>query len=116
MHQNIYTQIVQGYQQIEDFKSVLAIKSSEFYNQISLYKLQRNYMHRQIWEPDANGEIIINTPVDGSVASLSVTEGQMVNTGDSLAQLITRDNPSSYIVMFFQATAFHILTKGILSI
>lgn len=74
--------------QIINFESEIIIRAADFDNQISQYQLQYGDLQRQLAETDATGILVINAPVNGRIGSLSVTTGQMVNVGDSLAQLV----------------------------
>ncbi|WP_261115698.1 HlyD family secretion protein, partial [Serratia entomophila] len=86
--QSLYSQSIQESLQIANLGSDIVTRAADFDNQISQYELQREDLQRRLSEADASGALIINAPTDGRVESLSVTPGQMVNIGDSLAQLI----------------------------
>lgn len=51
-------------------------------------------------EADASGALIVNAPTDGRIESLSVTPGQMVNSGDSLVQIIPRSDAIYQLVLW----------------
>lgn len=98
--QSLKTQVIQESLQITRMQSELITQSADFDNQISQYQYQLNDLQRQLTEVDAKGLIIINAPSDGKIESLSVTEGQMVNPGDSLAQLIPTSHDSYHLVLW----------------
>ncbi|WP_273876769.1 HlyD family efflux transporter periplasmic adaptor subunit, partial [Serratia marcescens] len=49
---------------------------------------------------------------DGRVESLSVTPGQMVNTGDSLAQLIPSNHAIYYLVLWLPNSSVPYVSRG----
>lgn len=88
LFQNLYNQHIQESLQITNLDSDIVTRAADFDNQILQYQFQRNDLQRQLAEADASGALIVNAPVDGRIESLSVTPGQMVNSGDSLVQII----------------------------
>lgn len=86
--QNLNIQAIQQDLQIAALRSELVSRQAEFDSQIAQYRIQQDDLERQMAEAEVGGERVITAPADGRVSSLSVTEGQMVNGGDSLAQLV----------------------------
>ncbi|POC78238.1 colicin V secretion protein CvaA, partial [Vibrio vulnificus] len=83
LFQNLHSQHIQESLQITNLESDIVTRAADFDNQISQYQFQRNDLQRQLAEADASGALIVNAPSDGRIESLSVTPGQMVNSGDS---------------------------------
>jgi len=110
--QSLYSQSIQESLQITNLNSELVTRASDFDNQISQYQFQRNDLFRQLSEADASGALIVNAPTDGRVESLSVTSGQMVNVGDSLAQLIPSDNAIYYLVLWLPNNSIPYVNSG----
>jgi len=96
--QSLNTQSIQESLQITNLRSELVTRAADFDNQISQYGVQRNDLDRQLAEADAKGSLLITAPTDGKISSLSVTPGQMVNAGDSLAQLVPAKNSPFFLV------------------
>lgn len=110
--QGLYSQNIQESLQITSLNSEIVTQAADFDNQISQYQLQSNDLQRQLAEADASGSLIINAPTDGRIESLSVTAGQMVNTGDSLAQLIPSINATYYLVLWLPNSNLPYLSIG----
>lgn len=96
--QSLNTQAIQEALQITNLRSELVTRAAEFDNQISQYGYQRNDLERQLAQADAKGSLLITAPTSGKISSLSVTPGQMVNAGDSLAQLVPAKNSPFFLV------------------
>jgi len=96
--QSLNTQSIQESLQITNLRSELVTRAADFDNQISQYGVQRNDLARQQAEADAKRSMLITAPTDGKISSLSVTPGQMVNAGDSLAQLVPAKNSPFFLV------------------
>ena len=99
-YQFLQNQIIQENLSIIQLNSELITKIADFDNKISEYQFQLNALQRQLTEVNAKGTLIISAPSDGRIESLSVTDGQMVKTDDSLAQLIPANADSYYLVLW----------------
>ena len=99
-YQFLQNQIIQENLSIIQLNSELVTKIADFDNKISEYQFQLNALQRQLTEVNAKGTLIISAPSDGRIESLSVTDGQMVKTDDSLAQLIPTNTDSYYLVLW----------------
>lgn len=99
-YQSLQNQIIQENLNIIQLKSELITKAAEFDNSISEYQYQYSDLQRQLTDVNAQGMLIISAPSDGRVESLSVTEGQMVNASDSLAQIIPINTKNYYLVLW----------------
>ncbi|MCX8648843.1 HlyD family secretion protein [Gilliamella sp. B2776] len=99
-YQFLQNQIIQENLSIIQLNSELVTKIADFDNKISEYQFQLNALQRQLTEVNAKGTLVISAPSDGRIESLSVTDGQMVKTDDSLAQLIPANTDIYYLVLW----------------
>lgn len=111
-HQNLYSQNMQEALKITNLSSDIITRAADFDNQISQYQLQYGDLQRQLADTDATGILVINAPVDGRIESLSVTIGQMVNIGDSLAQLVPGTDTLYYLVLWLPNGAIPYIAAG----
>ncbi|MTD42513.1 biotin/lipoyl-binding protein [Erwinia sp. CPCC 100877] len=100
VYQNLNTQLIQQSLQITSLKGDMITKATEFDNQIAQNRYQLSNLQRQLAEMDATGALLVSSPVDGRVESLSVTQGQMVNTGDSLAQIVPENSRGYFLILW----------------
>ncbi|MEI2266801.1 HlyD family secretion protein [Erwinia sp. CGal63] len=110
--QSLNTQVIQESLQISSLESELLTKGIEYDNQISQYQAQRSDLMRQLAEVDASGTLFINAPSDGKIESMSVTEGQMVSVGDSLAQLTPFSSNRYYLMLWLPDTSVPYVHPG----
>ncbi|WP_145590254.1 HlyD family secretion protein [Yersinia aleksiciae] len=110
--QGRYNQNMQEALQITNLDSEIITRSADFDNQISKYQLQYGDLQRQLAETVATGVLVINAPASGRIESLSVTTGQMVNMGDSLAQLVPGTDATYYLVLWLPNHALPYVTAG----
>lgn len=110
--QGLYNQNMQEALQITNLDSEIITRSADFDNQISKYQLQYGDLQRQLAETVATGVLVINAPSTGRIESLSVTTGQMVNMGDSLAQLVPGTDATYYLVLWLPNHALPYVTTG----
>lgn len=98
--------------QISTLESQLQIQSAEFDNRIYQMELQRHELLKEKLTTEAGGDLIIRALSDGQVDSLSVTVGQMVNVGDSLAQLLPQHIAYYSLVFWVPNDALPYLAEG----
>jgi len=110
--QSLNTQSIQESLQITNLRSELVTRAADFDNQISQYGVQRNDLERQLAQADAKGSLLITAPTDGKISSLSVTPGQMVNAGDSLAQLVPAKNSPFFLVAWLPNESVPYVKQG----
>jgi len=111
-YQSLNTQSIQESLQITNLQSELSTKATDFDNQISQYQYQRSDLSRQLAEVDAGGTLFINAPSDGKIDSLSVTQGQMVNAGDSLAQLVPSSSDAYSLLLWLPNSSLPYVNPG----
>ncbi|WP_380182595.1 HlyD family secretion protein [Kalamiella sp. sgz302252] len=110
--QSLNTQVIQESLQISTLESDLLTKGIEYDNQISQYEAQRSDLMRQLAEVDASGTLFITAPSDGKIESMSVTEGQMVSVGDSLAQLTPASSNRYFLMLWLPDTSVPYVHPG----
>ncbi len=96
--QSLTAQVIQQSLQISNLQSQKVTKAADFDNQISQSLYQQQTLQRDLAEANARNLIVITAPTAGEISSLSVTPGQMVNTGDSLVQLVPESEHAFYLV------------------
>lgn len=111
-YQSLNAQVIQESLKINQLQSELTTSAADFDNQISQYQYQLSDLQHQLAEVDAGGMLIISAPGDGRVESLSVTEGQMVNPGDSLAQLTPTDINAYFLVLWLPNSSMPYVSPG----
>jgi len=80
-------------------------QGADFDNEIYRLQMQKSELERQLTDADAAGVQVVISPVDGRVDSLSVTNGQMVNTGDSLLQIVPGSTAGYELVLWVPDSA-----------
>lgn len=97
---NLSGQNEQNALQITSLESQLQTQAADFDNRIYQMELQRYELQKELVNTDVGGELIVRALSDGIVDSMSVTIGQMVNTGDSLSQIIPRNIKDYYLILW----------------
>lgn len=108
-YQALNAQIIQETLKIGRLHSELTTSAADFDNQIAQYQYQLSELQHQLAEVDAR---IIYAPSDGRITSLSVTEGQMVDAGDSLAQLVPTGINAYYLVLWLPNNSVPYVAPG----
>ncbi|WP_092519320.1 HlyD family secretion protein [Xenorhabdus japonica] len=98
--------------QIINLQSQIQTQSAEFDNRINQMELKRYELQKELTNIDVGDSIIIRSSSSGKINSLSVTEGQMVNVGDSLAQIIPGVIKNYYLVIWVPNDAVSYIKKG----
>lgn len=98
--------------QITTLESQIQTQAADFDNRIYQMELQRYELQKELVNTDVEGEIIIRALTDGKVDSLSVTVGQMVNTGDSLLQVIPENIENYYLILWVPNDAVPYISAG----
>ena len=98
--------------QVINIESQIHIQAAEFDNRIYQAELQRYELQKELLANDASGEIMIRALSDGTIDSLSVTPGQMVNMGDSLLQIVPEKIKSYYLVIWVLNEAVPYINVG----
>lgn len=98
--------------QITALESQIHIQAAEFDNQIYQMELQRYELQKERQNIDATGDIIVCALAGGRIDSLSVTVGQMVNSGDSLLQIIPQNIDRYALVLWVPNDAIPYIAAG----
>jgi len=98
--------------QITSLESQALTQSAEFDNQIYQMELQKYELQKELVSTDGGKEILVRSSSDGKVDSLSVTVGQMVMTGDSLLQILPKDNKGYFLVLWVPNDAVPYIRAG----
>ncbi|MFB2906609.1 HlyD family secretion protein [Aeromonas jandaei] len=98
--------------QITSLESQINTQAAEFDNQIYKMELQRYELQKELLNIDAGGAIIIRSLADARIDSLSVTVGQMVNTGDTLLQAIPNNIDNYSLVVWVPNEAIPYVNTG----
>lgn len=111
-YQNLHAQAIQQSLQISGLQSAKVTKSSDFDNQISQSRYQQQGLDRELAVANVKNLLLITAPSAGSISSLSVTPGQMVNAGDSLVQLVPGNNEVFFLVAWLPDESRPFVTLG----
>lgn len=111
-YQSLINQSIQEEIQLAQLNSDKNTRAAEYDNQILQNESQRDDLQRQLAESNADGSIIITARIDGMVESLSVTPGQMVDTGSSLAQIKPTQNVEYYLVLWLPNNSLPYIKVG----
>lgn len=111
-YQSIQTQLNQQEIEMTRLRSDIATRSTTTDNQISEYENQKRTLSNQKSEADASGELLVNSQVRGKVTSMSVTPGQMVSTGDYLAQLVPATDYKFRVVLWIPNSSMPYVAVG----
>ncbi|MGJ8522708.1 Colicin V secretion protein CvaA [Carnimonas sp. R-84981] len=98
--------------QLTNTESQIQTQAADFNNRIYQMEMQRFDLNKQLTNNDLSGEVVIRALSDGKVDSLSVTPGQMVNSGDSLLQILPENIKTYYLVMWVPNQAIPYLKTG----
>lgn len=99
-YQSLVSQKMQLESQVTQLNSDKITKIADFDNQISSQENQINDYKNQLVESNANGNIIIKATTEGRIESLTVTKGQMVDKGSSLAQIKPTGDIEYYLILW----------------
>lgn len=111
-YQSLTSQKMQLEAQLTQINSDKVTKAADFDNQISTQQNQIGDFKNQLVESNANSNVIIKATTDGRVESLSVTKGQMVETGSSLAQIKPTGNVEYYLVLWLPNNSIPYVKPG----
>ncbi|MFI8416583.1 HlyD family secretion protein [Serratia sp. NPDC078593] len=111
-YQGLNSQSIQEGLQISKLQSEILTQSSEYENKIAEYEYQLHDLKRKIIEYDADDTTIVSAQITGLVESLSVTPGQMVNVGSSLAQIRPTTDVKYYLVIWVPNNSLPYIKQG----
>lgn len=105
LRNNLQEKLIQQESAIISLENEIESRKTDFQNQIIRYELQQNDLEIRLLEFESVSELIVNAPIDGFVESMSVTLGQVIREGDSLAQLIPANKGKYQLVMWVPNSA-----------
>lgn len=111
-YQSLVSQKMQIESQLTQLYSDKVIKGADFDNQISNQKNQINDYKNQRVESTANGNIVVKATAEGKIESVSVTAGQMVDKGSSLAQIKPTGNVEYYLILWLPNNSIPYINPG----
>ncbi|MEM0653335.1 HlyD family secretion protein [Klebsiella huaxiensis] len=111
-YQSLVSQKMQLESQLTQLRSDILTKAADFDNQVSNQKNQINDYKNQRLESNANGNLIIKATTDGRIESVSVTTGQMVDKGSSLAQIKPTGNVEYYLILWLPNNSIPYVKPG----
>ncbi|WP_159564344.1 HlyD family secretion protein [Budvicia diplopodorum] len=112
VYNNLYAQNTGNALQLINIQSEIAVKSAEFDNQISQSESQRESLKREYSDAEVKGGLVITSPMEGKIESMVVTEGQMVNTGDTMVQIAREQSRAAYLVFWLPNDALPFVRPG----
>ncbi|HDG1687492.1 TPA: HlyD family secretion protein [Kluyvera cryocrescens] len=111
-YQSLVSQKMQLESQLTQLNSDKITKAADFDNQILIQNNQTNDYRNQLVESNANGNLIIKAMTAGRIESLSVTKGQMVDNGSSLAQIKPTGDIEYYLILWLPNNAIPYVKPG----
>ncbi|MDN8540479.1 HlyD family secretion protein [Erwinia sp. BC051422] len=104
-HLTLSGQREQNALQVLALEGDIRTRAADFDNEIFRMEMQRSVLARQNTEDDASGTLLITSPVNGRVDTVSLTLGQSTRSGDTLAQIIPDVKPHWELVMWIPDSA-----------
>lgn len=111
-YQSLVSQKMQLESQLTQLNSDKITKAADFDNQILTQNNQTNDYRNQLVESNASGNLIIKAMTAGRIESLSVTKGQMVDNGSSLAQIKPTGDIEYYLILWLPNNAIPYVKPG----
>lgn len=105
LRNSLQEKLIQQESAIISLENEIESRKTDFQNQIIRYELQQNDLKIRLLEFESVSELIVNAPMDGLVESVSVTVGQVIREGDSLAQMIPANKGEYQLVMWVPNSA-----------
>ncbi len=109
---NISTQHEQNNLQNMLLTSTLQTQAADFDNQLFELEIQKGELLSQQASVEADGTLVVTSPVDGKIETTGVVIGQTIRNGDSLAQLIPGDVSHYTLVLWVPAYAVPYIAPG----
>lgn len=100
LRNSLREKLIQQESAILELENEIESRKTEYQNQIIRYELQQNDLEIRLLEFESVSELIINAPMDGLVESVSVTVGQVIREGDTVAQMIPANKSEFQLVMW----------------
>lgn len=97
--------------QLTSLDSQIQTQAADFDNRIFQMEMQQYDLRKELLDADQSETIIIRALSEGKIDSLSVSVGQMVNSGDSLLQIIPVNIKRFYLVAWIPNDAVPYISK-----
>ncbi|OOF40493.1 HlyD family secretion protein [Rodentibacter rarus] len=105
LYDNIKTELIQQESMILNLQNEIEVQKNNFREKIIQYEIQKSDLDIRLLEFESVSEIIINSPIDGIVDSISATVGQIIKEGDPLSQLSPVEKGRYQLVMWVPNSA-----------
>lgn len=112
LRNSLREKLIQQESAILALENEIESRKTEYQNQIIRYELQQNDLEIRLLEFESVSELIINAPMDDLVESVSVTVGQVIREGDTVAQMIPANKSKFQLVMWVEQRNFLHQTGG----
>ena len=100
LYDDVKTELIQQESTILNLQNEIEVQKTNFRNQIIRYEIQKSDLDIRLLEFESVSELIVNSPIDGIVDSISATVGQVVKEGDPLSQLFPVEKGRYQLVMW----------------
>ena len=109
---NLKAQLTQQEIQINEIEKEILSQAAVFEQQILQQQIQYSALERQHAEVNANDVLVIKAQQAGVIENISVSQGQMVNAGDSLIQLSPMKKTQFSIVLWLPNNSIPYIKVG----
>ncbi|MCT4702544.1 HlyD family secretion protein [Enterobacteriaceae bacterium H20N1] len=109
---NISTQHEQNTLQNMLLTSTLQTQATDFDNQLFELEIQRGELLSQRASAEADGTVVVTSPVEGKIETTGVIVGQTIRNGDCLAQIIPGNVSHYTLVLWVPAYAVPYIAPG----
>jgi membrane fusion protein len=109
---NISTQHEQNSLQNMLLTSTLQTQAADFDNQLFELEIQKGELLSQQASVEADGSLVVTSPVAGKIETTGVVVGQTIRNGDSLAQIIPGNVSHYKLVLWVPAYAVPYIAPG----
>lgn len=111
-YQSLTSQRMQQESQLIQLKSDIITKAADFDNQVASQRTNISDFKNQMVESNASGNMVIKATTSGKIESASVTIGQMVDKGSSLAQIKPTGNVKYYLILWLPNNSIPYVKAG----
>lgn len=102
-HNDLLTLISQNEQnklQVISLEGSIHTQSTDYDNQLYQLDIQRNELKRRLTDAEAESLIVITSPIEGKIDTLSTSLGQITRAGDALLQIIPSDTNHYELILW----------------
>lgn len=102
---NVKTELFQQDMAILNLENEIESQKTNFRNQIIRYEMQKSDLEIRLFEYESVQELIVISPIDGRIDSVSATIGQIIKEGDSLVQILPEEKGEYQLVIWVPNSA-----------